>query len=83
MKIGYQRSNDGHYSQPLFVVVNKFEADSFPVSVRHFRLGQAKVSEALSAVISLERRKIPQRKRQGNVKPSDVAPESGQIRDRR
>jgi hypothetical protein len=76
MKIGYQRSNDGHYSQPLFVVVSKFETDSFPVRVRHFRLGQAKSSETLSGATSLERQPTPQRERQGKLNPSGLFPKS-------
>jgi hypothetical protein len=76
MKIGYRRSNDGHYSQPLFVVVSRFETDSFPVRVRHFRLGQAKASETLLGASSLERQAIPQRKQQGKLNPSGLRPKS-------
>jgi hypothetical protein len=76
MKIGYRRSNDTRYSKPLFVMVSTFETDGFPVRVRHFRLGQAKTSETLSGISSFQRREIPQRKRQGNMNPSDVVPKS-------
>jgi hypothetical protein len=76
MKIGYRRSNDGHYSQPLFVVVSRFETDSFPVRVRHFRLGQGKASETLSGAGDLERQAIPQRKRQGKLNPSGLLAKS-------
>jgi hypothetical protein len=43
MKIRYRKSNDTRHSTPLFVAVSKFNTDSFPVPVRHIRLGHTKV----------------------------------------
>jgi hypothetical protein len=76
MRIGFRRSNDGHYSQPLFIAVSRFETDSFPVRVRYFRLGQAKAPGTLSRASSLERQPTPQRKRQGKLNPSGLLPKS-------
>jgi len=44
-KIGFRRRKKARHTGPLFVTVNKFETEEFPVRVRHFRLGQAKVLE--------------------------------------
>ena len=43
MKIGYLRSNNTRQSRPFFVMVSKFDTDSFPVSVRCLLLGHTKV----------------------------------------
>ena len=75
MKIGYRRSNDGHYSQPLFVMVTKFETDSFPVRVRYFRLGQCAISQSLSEAGSRKRQESAPRDRQGDPDPCAVDPE--------
>ncbi len=74
MKIGYRSSNDTRHSRPLFVVVSKFDTDSFPVRVRHLQLGQTKALKTPSGVSSLERRGIPQRRRQRKLNPIDVVP---------
>jgi len=63
MKISYRKSNDNRHPKPLFVTVSKFDAESFPVRVRHLRLGQTGVSKTPSEVSSLERRIIPRRRR--------------------
>lgn len=81
MKIIYQRPNDVHHSKPVFVTVNKFETDSFPVRVRYLSLGKTLGSNSFSEVSSIERREISQHKRQSKrnpsdavVKPLDIAP---------
>jgi len=43
MKIRCRRSNRTRHSKPFFVVVSKFDTDSFPVPVRHVRVGHTKV----------------------------------------
>jgi hypothetical protein len=72
MKIRYRRSDDTRHSKPLFVVVSKFDTDSFPVRVRYLRLAQTKVSKPSSGAGSFERRGILQRQRQGKMNPADV-----------
>jgi len=70
MRIGYLRPNETRYSKLLFVMVSTFETDSFPVRVRHFRLGQAEASKTLSGATSLERQAMLRRKRQGKLNPT-------------
>jgi hypothetical protein len=72
MRISFRRSNDTRHSKPWFVMVSKFDTDSFPVRVRYLRLAQTKVSKTSSEASSLERRGIPQRRRQGKMNPIDV-----------
>ena len=43
MNIGNLTSNNTCPSRPFFVVVSKFDTDSFPVPVRCLRLGHTKV----------------------------------------
>ena len=76
MRISFQRFNGNRHSKPLFVMVSKFDTDSFPVRVRHLQLAQTGVSKTSSAASSLERRRIPQRRRQGKMNPIDVVSKS-------
>jgi hypothetical protein len=59
MKIGFHRLNPLH-SKPLFIVVERFDMDNFPVRVWHLRLTQNKASETSSDTSSLKRRAHPQ-----------------------
>ena len=72
MRISYRKSNDTRNAKPWFVMVSKFDTDSFPVRVRYLRLAQTKVSKTSSGASSLERRGIPQRQQQGKINPIDV-----------
>src|SRR5208283_4353226 len=76
MRISFQRFNGNRHSKPLFVMVSKFDTDSFPVRVRHLRLAQTGAPETSSAASSLDQRGIPQRRRQGKVNPIDVVSKS-------
>jgi hypothetical protein len=71
MRISFRRSNDTRHSKPWFVMVSKFDTDSFPVRVRYLRLAQTKASKTSSGASSLEWRGIPQRQRQGKINPVD------------
>jgi hypothetical protein len=44
-KIGFRRRKRTRNVEPLFVAVNKFEVEGFPVRVRHFRLGQTQTPD--------------------------------------
>jgi hypothetical protein len=76
MRISFRRFNDARHSKPLFVMVSKFDADSFPVRVRHLQLAQAKGAKTSAAASSPERRGIPQRQWQGKMNPIDVVSRS-------
>lgn len=76
MRISFQRFNGNRHSKPLFVMVSKFDTDSFPVRVRHLQLAQTGMSKTSSAASSLEPRGIPQRRRQGKMNPIDVVAKS-------
>ncbi len=78
MKIGHRRSNEHRKLQPLFLTISEFEAGNFPVRVRHFRLGQAKVSEPEEVL--LEPRNTRQRTQPGKLNLTTVAAKSPQLR---
>lgn len=60
MKISYRRAGNTRHAKPLFVVINQFDTDSFPVPVRHLRLGQTTASEAALEASRLERQGVPE-----------------------
>jgi hypothetical protein len=76
MRISFQRFNGNRHSKPLFVMVGKFDMDSFPVRVRHLQLAQTGMSKTSAAANSLERRKNPQPQWQGKTNPIDVVSKS-------
>jgi hypothetical protein len=76
MRISFQRFDGNRHPKPLFVMVSKFDTDSFPVRVRHLQLAQARVSKTSLAASSLEPRGTPRRRRQGKMNPIDVVSKS-------
>lgn len=75
MNITYRRPNPSRHAKPLFVMVTKFQTDSFPVRVRHFRLGQSAISQSLSEAGSRKRQGSAPRKLEGDPDPCAVDPE--------
>ena len=71
LKIAYRRSDDTPFSKPLFVVLSKFETDSFPVRVRHSRLGQ---SRALAAPGGSAQGRLAGNRRLGSPKSMNFIP---------
>jgi hypothetical protein len=76
MKISRQKSNSARHSKPLFVLVNIFQTDFFPVRVNHLRLAKSTVSKAAPGAGSPDRRVTAPRQRPNQINPIDVASES-------
>ncbi len=57
-------------------MVSKFQTDSFPVRVRHFRLGQSAISQSLSEAGSRKWQESTLRELQGGPAPGAVEPEA-------
>jgi hypothetical protein len=72
MKTNFQKLNDIRHSKPLLVMVSRFDAESFPVRVRHLRLTQTGMLKISSEAGNLERGEIPQRQPQGKMNPIDL-----------
>jgi hypothetical protein len=58
MKTGFRKLNTNHWN-PLFIVVNRFDMDNFPVRVRHLRLTQNKAPKTSSDISSHQPRPHP------------------------
>ena len=72
MRISFQRFNGNRHPKPLFVMVSKFDTDSFLVRVRRLQLAQTGASKTSSETSSLKPRGTPQRRRQEKMNPIDV-----------